>query len=128
MRLTVRPHTPPWALRSFQNSWLACTIGLPSGANTPERSVRRPSVIVLSVTPGPVFTAPDEPPPLLDALLLEPLLPQPAARTSTMQTTSEPARDFVERLMQCSPWLELTGHERGRGHGRGARCPRSRTA
>ena len=47
----------------------------------------------------------------LDALLLWPLLPQPASATSRRQTRIEPARDFVERLMQCSPWLEVTGHD-----------------
>src|SRR3954452_12234149 len=103
MRLTVRPHTPPWALRSFQNSWLACTIGLPSGANTPERSVSRPSVIVLLVTPGPTLTPPEPPPPPLDALLSAPLLPQPASANSSKQIRMEPTRDFFERLMQCSP-------------------------
>src|SRR3954451_19187568 len=104
MRLTVRPHTPPWALRSFQKSWLACTIGLPSGANTPERSVSRPSVIVLLVTPGPTLTPPDPPPPPpLEALLSAPLLPQPASASSNRQIRIEPARDFFERLMQCSP-------------------------
>src|SRR3954447_9409753 len=101
-------------------------VGLPSGANTPDRSVSTPSVIVLAVTPGPSLTAPDPPPPL-DDLLLSPLLPQPASTTSSRQTRTEPARDFVERLMQCSPWLEVAGHERGGGGG-AARCRRSRTA
>src|SRR5918996_2831164 len=109
MSLTWRPQTPPWAFFSFQKSWLACMVGLPSGANTPDRSVSTPSVIVLLVTPGPVLTAPEPPPPL--DLLLCPLLPQPASATSSRQTRIEPARDFFERLMQCSPWLAVTGHE-----------------
>src|ERR671921_2461799 len=100
-------------------------VGLPSGAKTPERSVSTPSVIVLAVTPGPVLTAPDPPPPP-DALLLCPLLPQPASATSSRQTRIEPPRDFVERLMRCSPWLEVLGHERGGGATPGGRFRRTR--
>src|SRR3954468_15769570 len=105
MSLTVRLHTPPWALRSFQKSWLACIVGLPSGAKTPDRSVRTPSVIALAVIPGPVLTEPDEPPPPppLEDLLSAPLLPQPAPATSTTQASRQAARDFFEELMQCSP-------------------------
>src|SRR5215213_1596661 len=61
-RFTFRPQTPPLAFCCFQYSWVARTIGFPSAANVPERSVRMPRLSVLAVTPGPAFTSPCSPP------------------------------------------------------------------
>src|SRR3954452_24968333 len=101
MRLTVRLHTPPLAFCSFQNIWLACVSGWASGANTPERSVSTPSVIVLSAIPGPVFS---DPPLDADDDELEPLLPQPAAiaHSSTASPTAPIRKD---RVMRSPPWV-----------------------
>src|SRR4051812_37165604 len=89
IRLTLRLQTPPAAFCCCQNSWVDCVIGPASGAKTPDRSVRMPSEMVLSVMPGPVLIDP-EPPDDDDELELEsePLLPQPAA--SNRVTTASP--------------------------------------
>src|SRR4051794_3453889 len=101
IRLTVRLQTPPCALRTFQYIWLAFVSGWASGAKVAERSVRTPSVIVLSVTPGPPFTSPDDDPPELES---EPLLPQ-AARARATSTRAMPLAAWRNvRLMTCSPW------------------------
>jgi hypothetical protein len=100
MRFTVLPQTPPLPFCSSQNIWLALVSGPASGAKTPERSVRTPSVIVLSVTPGPALIdppSPDDEPPELD----EPLLPQPATDSARMRLIAKTRR---RRLMWCSPW------------------------
>src|SRR3954454_11255030 len=109
MRLTVRLHTPPAALRSFQNCWLAFVRGCASGANVAERSVRIPSVIVLSVTPGPVLIDPpdDEPPDPVS----EPLLPH-AARANAASATAMPLAAMRDvRFIECSPsgWCGVLG-------------------
>src|SRR3954463_7795389 len=101
MRLTVRLHTPPLTFCSFQYIWLACVSGCASGENTPDRSVRTPSVIVLSVTPGPVLIdpAPDEEvPPEVSS----PLLPQPLAATNSRAAARPAAPIRNDRVMQCS--------------------------
>src|SRR4051794_18651366 len=122
--LTCRWQTPPLAFCSFQYSWVACTIGLASGAKTPDRSVSRPSVISLSVTPGPVLIEPAEPPPD-EPPDSSPLLPQPATTPpSRAATASAPARDRRVGLMGCSPWVAGTCVRRGAGvAGGGARRP-----
>src|SRR5256885_14653336 len=100
IRLTVRPQTPPLAFCCAQNIWLALVSGAASGANTPERSVRSPSVMVLAVMPGPALI---DPPPD-DELELEelwPLLPQPAI---VSPRTRAIAKTRTRRLMQMSPW------------------------
>src|SRR3954452_20902670 len=100
MRLTVRPQTPPLEFCWAQNIWLAFVSGPASGANTPERSVRTPSVMVLSVTPGPALI---DPPPPDDELveLEEPLLPQAATASARMTATVNTRRT---RVMRCAPW------------------------
>src|SRR3954471_15481348 len=97
--LTLRPHTPPLAFWSVQNIWLAFVNGPASGAKTPDRSVRTPSVIVLSAIPGPVLTEPEDPPPA-EVELSEPLLPHAANDNAT---TRPAARARWERVMMCSP-------------------------
>src|SRR5436190_12826741 len=107
MRLTFRPHTPPLAFWSFQNIWLAFVSGPASGAKTPDRSVRTPSVIVLSAIPGPVLIDPDEPPP---DVLDEPLLPHAVSDNATASPTATTRR---ERFMRCSPlvWFGVPGRD-----------------
>src|SRR3954451_9844508 len=104
MRLTFRPHTPPLAFWSLQNIWLAFVSGPASGAKTPDRSVRTPSVIVLSVMPGPALIEPEDPPDEL--VLLEPLLPH--ADSDNARTTLT-ARTRRERLIRCSPSVWFGG-------------------
>src|SRR3954452_6092836 len=96
MRLTVRPQTPPLEFCWAQNIWLALVSGPASGANTPERSVRTPSEMVLSVTPGPVLTDPP-PPPDEPPELEEPLLPQAATASARMTATAKTRRTGVRR-------------------------------
>src|SRR3954447_13503456 len=100
MRLTVCPQTPPLAFCWSQNIWLALVSGPASGANTPERSVRSPSVIVLAVTPGPALI---DPPPPEDELeeLEDPLLPQPTTGSARTMAIAHMRR---RRLMRGSPW------------------------
>src|SRR2546429_1473837 len=90
---TLRPHTPPLALRSSQNSVRPCSTALPSPAYGPVRSVSTPRVMVVSVTPGPVASLPalglDD---VSTALVLQPA----AANTAT----SEIART-ARRLVKC---------------------------
>src|SRR4051794_33282896 len=121
IRLTVRPHTPPLAFWSFQNIWLAFVSGPASGAKTPDRSVRTPSVIVLSAIPGPVLIEPDDPPDEVE--LSEPLLPHAA---SDIDTTRHAARTRRERLMRCSPLVWIGGPGSGGSDPRGH--PRRRSA
>src|SRR2546423_5957725 len=119
MRLTFRPHTPPLAFWSLQNIWLALVSGPASGAKTPDRSVRTPSVIVLSAIPGPVLIEPEDPP--LD-VLDEPLLPHAASDSAT---TSPRARTRRERLMRFSPLVWFGG--RGSGGADPPGPPRARS-
>src|SRR4051794_20738536 len=105
MRLTFRPHTPPLAFWSLQNIWLAFVSGPASGAKTPDRSVRTPSVIVLSAIPGPALIEPEDPP-LDEPVLSEPLLPHAASDVATTRPT---ARTRRERLMRCSPLVWFGG-------------------
>src|SRR4051812_34251222 len=120
MRLTFRPHTPPLAFWSLQNIWLAFVSGPASGAKTPDRSVRTPSVIVLSAMPGPALIEPEDPPP---DVLDEPLLPHAASDNATTSPTATTRR---ERLMRCSPLMWFgdpgSGGSDPRGH------PRRRSA
>src|SRR3954471_12385961 len=102
IRLTLRLQTPPAAFCCCQNSWVDCVIGPASGANTPERSVRMPSEMVLSVMPGPVLIAPDPPDDDELELLSELLLPQPAASSSVITARPIPAY-CLYWFMQCSP-------------------------
>src|SRR5436190_1490589 len=128
MSLTLRLHTPPLAFWSLQNIWLAFVSGPASGAKTPDRSVRTPSVIVLSATPGPALIEPEDPPP---DVLDEPLLPQAASDNARASPT---AATRSERFMTCSPLLwvgvpgsggsALPGHPRRRSV---PRPPRRRT-
>src|SRR3954452_11392361 len=115
MSLTCRPHTPPLPFWSVQNIWLAFVSGPARGAKTPERSVRTPSVIVLSVIPGPALIEPEDPLEVFD----EPLLPHAASDTAT---TRHAARTRRERLMLCSLsyWFGClgTGGSDPRGHPR----------
>src|SRR3954470_6929550 len=121
MSLTCRPHTPPLAFWSLQNIWLAFVSGPASGAKTPDRSVRTPSVIVLSAIPGPVLIEPEDPPP--DEVESEPLLPHAASNNATTRHADRTRR---ERLMRCSPLVWFggpgSGGSRPRGH------PRRRSA
>src|SRR4051794_32366020 len=114
--LTLRLHTPPLAFWSAQNIWLAFVSGPASGAKTPDRSVRTPSVIVLSAIPGPVLIEPEDPPP---DELDEPLLPHAASDNAT---TRPRARTRRGRLMRCSPLEWFRGPGSGgsdrRGHPR----------
>src|SRR3954451_9124140 len=103
--LTVRPHTPPLPFWSVQNIWLAFVSGPASGAKTPDKSVRTPSVIVLSAIPGPVLIEPEDPPPD-EVELSEPLLPH---AVSDNATTRHAARTRRERLMRCSPLVRIGG-------------------
>src|SRR3954470_18250232 len=118
MRLTFRPQTPPLAFWSLQNIWLAFVSGPASGAKTPDRSVRTPSVIVLSAIPGPVLIEPEDPPP--DELeVSEPLLRHAASDAATVRPT---ARTRRKRLMLCPPSVWFGGPGTGgsdpRGHPR----------
>src|SRR5215475_4988118 len=73
---TFRPHTPPSAFFLSQYSARPACASLLAGANGPVWSVRTPSLIVESVTPGPVASWP-----LLAASVLD-LVEQPAASSS----------------------------------------------
>src|SRR3954452_2406185 len=121
--LTMRPHTPPLPFWSVQNIWLAFVSGPASGAKTPDRSVRTPSVIVLSAIPGPALIEPEDPPP---DVLDDPLLPHAVSDVATTITT---ARTRRERLMRCSPlvWFGGPGSDgsdpRGHPRRRSARPP-----
>src|SRR3954454_24404222 len=103
--LTLRPHTPPLAFWSVQNIWLAFVNGPASGGKTPDRSVRTPSVIVLSAIPGPVLSEPEDPP---ADVFDDPLLPQAASDNATASPTATRRR---ERFMRCSPllWFGVSG-------------------
>src|SRR4051794_41646793 len=118
MRLTFRPHTPPLAFWSLQNIWLAFVSGPASGAKTPDRSVRTPSVMVLSAMPGPALIEPEDPPP---DVLDEPLLPHAASDNATSPTITTRR----ERLMRCSPLMWFGDHGSGGSDPRGH--PRRRT-
>src|SRR3954463_6920823 len=105
MSLTCRPHTPPLAFWSLQNIWFAFVSGPASGAKTPDRSVRTPSVIVLSAMPGPALIGPGGPPP--DGRD-EPLLPHAVSDKASPSPTATTRR---ERFMRCSPlvWFGVSG-------------------
>src|SRR3954469_7491925 len=120
MSLTCRPHTPPLAFWSLQNIWFAFVSGPASGAKTPDRPVRTPSVIVLWAIPGPALIEPEDPPP---DVLDEPLLPHAASDNAT---TSPRARTRRERLMRCSPLVWVGGPGSGGSDPQGH--PRRRSA
>src|SRR5882757_883303 len=71
---------------------------LPSTANTPDRSVRTPRLIVEAVTPGPVLTLPP-PPPVSVPDFLALVLQADASRASAIQpATPNRQRDVIPVL------------------------------
>src|SRR4029450_5978369 len=105
---TLRSQTPPSALRASQNSWRPWAMPFDAPANGPDWSVSTPSVMVSSVTPGPVSSAVALASPLSAVTDGSSALVEQAAATTT-RTAADPTRAWrrtsgTELLDMGSSW------------------------
>ena len=105
---TLRPHTPPAAFLVSQYRVRPCSTALPRPAYGPVRSVSTPSLIVVSVTPGPVRSLPPPAPASVEVFFVA----QPVTASAATSAPIAASRVVLDRPAM---WFSVHGVSTGMG-------------